>query len=74
MKKLINTYFSEDIVSAVFALVIFMCVAIMVSWHIALGIRGAGLVLELLFIPLACLLVRAVYKENKEDSEHQYGK
>jgi len=71
MKKLAKTFFSEDIVSAVLSLVIFLCVAIMIGWHIAIGMRGAGLVLELLLGVCAYGLVVAVYKENKKDTEYR---
>ncbi len=69
MKRLVKTFFSEDIVSAVFSLVIFSCAAIMIGWHISIGIRGTGLVLELLLGIGSFGLVVAVYKENKEDAE-----
>lgn len=68
MKKLAKIYFSEDITSAIFALVIFALAITMIVCHIVLGIRGVGLILELMLGACAWGLVCAVYKENKDDA------
>lgn len=42
MKKLIKTFFLEDTVSAVFALIIFVCYMVMFVSHIFHGLLSTG--------------------------------
>lgn len=73
MKKFAKIYFSEDIVSAIFALVIFMLTITVIVGHIVIGISGVPLMLELILVAAATGLVWAVYKESK-DAVERYGK
>lgn len=70
MKKLAKIYFSEDIVSAIFALFIFICVLSMLVGHTLIGISVAGFLLEAAFLCGSVGLVCAVYKENKDCLNH----
>ncbi len=69
MKRIIRTYFSEDIVSAIIALIIFISVAVMIGLHISIGVRGTGLIFEFMLALASCGLVIAVYKENKKEAK-----
>lgn len=68
MKKNIAIFFSGDIMSAIFASVIFACAFGMVFTHFFfVGVRGMGLFLEILLAVVAWGLVKAVYSENRKE-------
>ena len=68
MKKNIAIFFSGDIMSAIFASVIFACAFGMVFTHFFfVGVRGMGLFLEILLAVAAWGLVNAVYSENRKE-------
>ncbi len=72
MKKLIKTFFLEDTVSAVFALIIFVCYMVMFVSHIFHGLLSTGaFFLELLLGVGVYGLLWAVYSENKKDAEYK---
>lgn len=68
MKKNIVIFFSGDIMSAIFASIIFAGAFGMVFTHFFfLGIRGMGLFLEVMIAVAAWGLVKAVYSENRKE-------
>ena len=68
MKKNIVIFFTGDVMSAIFASIIFACVFGMVFTHLFfVGVRGMSLLLEIMLAVAAWGLVKAVYSENRKE-------
>ena len=68
MKKNIVIFFTGDIISAIFASIIFACTFGIVFTHFFfVGVRGMGLFLEIMLAVAAWGLVKAVYSENRKE-------
>lgn len=68
MKKNIVIFFTGDVMSAIFASIIFACVFCMVFTHLFfVGVRGMSLFLEIMLAVAAWWIVKAVYSENRKE-------
>lgn len=67
MKEIVKTYFSDDPVSAVCALLVFMCTIVGLVAHLCIGAGAFSFFVELVFCIMGWNLVSAVYDESVEE-------
>lgn len=67
MKQIIKTYFSVDIASAVFALLVFLCTVCMLVSHLCIGAGAFAFFVEVVFCVMGWNLMAAVYDENAKE-------
>lgn len=67
MKKIMKTYFSADTVSAVFALLVFICTVFALVSHLLIGAGAFAFFVEIVLCVMGWNLVAAVYDENRKE-------